>query len=375
MIGQLLKVKITVPGSMKFEDCGNLLSVSDVDRNSVKIAKQVIQAPEYKLILGAASRLRRYLITQCIQVAPSIYFVPPKSQDEVESKLNDFRTTWDSLVSDFLNVYSSLQESAKTRLGSLFNPNDYPNAFEIVNKFEYSYSWIVFPFEDPSEPVDFPENTITLTQLVTSLRTSQLAQEFVNLTQKICAALHPSGEGRTFRKATWDRYQQVLNEIASTDWPFTDNVVKTQAVRVLEATKGMSHKEAKRDCREDLFVILSDVRAFIGPAAADSPIAYGENCECEVECAGVLNTLSEAVSCEGDAANADVKPDQEVAAAVATVPNSLAEEAPDAVAAPNEEEADDPDEDYDEEEDYDDEDEDYDDEDYDDDESDDEAVV
>ena len=73
------------------------------------------------------------------RLLPTSYFM------DYKTKMNEYRTTFDTLVKEFINAYPALVQTAHNYLGGLFNPDDYPSANEVLSKFNFDLSFSPVP--------------------------------------------------------------------------------------------------------------------------------------------------------------------------------------------------------------------------------------
>jgi hypothetical protein len=64
---------------------------------------------------------------------------------DYHKKVTDMEQEFYKLVNDFLNDYDNMIARAHTKLGSLFNPEDYPSMEDIQNKFRFSVKYQPVP--------------------------------------------------------------------------------------------------------------------------------------------------------------------------------------------------------------------------------------
>lgn len=75
--------------------------------------------------------------------------LPASHYMEYAARMKDYRQQFEQETADFLKEYVSLQKQAKTRLGKLYNENDYPS----MEKLAKSFSWEldILPFPDSTD--------------------------------------------------------------------------------------------------------------------------------------------------------------------------------------------------------------------------------
>lgn len=88
--------------------------------------------------------------------------LPTKMFLEYTANMRNLKGQFDAKVHDFItNDYPQEIIDAKTRLGNLFNPDDYPSAQDLNDRFEFETSLLPIP-ETQDFRIDLPEDTINL---------------------------------------------------------------------------------------------------------------------------------------------------------------------------------------------------------------------
>ena len=68
------------------------------------------------------------------RLLPTSYFL------EYKTRMNDYRTAFETMVNEFVAEYPALVQTAQNYLGGLFNADDYPSADEVRSKFSFDLS-------------------------------------------------------------------------------------------------------------------------------------------------------------------------------------------------------------------------------------------
>lgn len=125
--------------------------------------------------------------------------------------MTEFRTDkahWDKLVDDFIKVYPSLANRARTQLGALYNVNDYPDVDAVKAKF--SIDLAVFPVPKG----DF--------------RVSIADEELTRIQQDVEARVQKA-QGNAMREAwqrLYDRVQKIQEKLADPKAIFRDSLIE-----------------------------------------------------------------------------------------------------------------------------------------------------
>ena len=110
---------------------------ADPDRDQVYVAKEILEHPKLDAVFKAQQGLRKYLLLRSL---PSIlerghYAVPKVSFKEVRDGVKVESGKIAAAVEDFLLVYEEAKETARKKLGVLYNPDDYPDPDKIRASF------------------------------------------------------------------------------------------------------------------------------------------------------------------------------------------------------------------------------------------------
>ena len=160
-------------------------------KDSGRFNKQLINMSDLKEITEVISELRTYHYYNTLpwldngtRVLPStLYF-------EYTQKIASLKNSFDNAVRQFVNNYTNVVESAKTSLGLLYKPEDYPTEEQLKSKFEISTIFLPIPTAD-----DFRVD-INDTEMQTIK--ANLEKEQANMTNEIVISL-------------WERLKEVVS--------------------------------------------------------------------------------------------------------------------------------------------------------------------
>lgn len=71
--------------------------------------------------------------------------LPTAGYDTYTERMRQIREDWQGAVNEFITAYPSLVADAKQRLNGMFNINDYPEAFDIADKFKMKVRFLPIP--------------------------------------------------------------------------------------------------------------------------------------------------------------------------------------------------------------------------------------
>jgi len=117
---------------------------TDADRDMIRVSKTLFDTDELKNIQSLDGEIRRFVMTRGL---PSLfrsgaYLIPNLLVTEVDNRLKEYYLKRKELVEKFMEVYPAQVEIAKSRLGSLFDPRDYPMAEEVRASFTVDWQYV-----------------------------------------------------------------------------------------------------------------------------------------------------------------------------------------------------------------------------------------
>lgn len=140
----------TVFVKVRFGSLGNSRKVNDnvletdADKELLKVSKTLLDSAELEAVRKADGKMRQYLYNTCLPFDIGIMLLPCGLIADVHKRLTEYREKRAELVSAFLAVYPELCKQAALRLGSLYNPGDYPSAEAVKAKFVFDWQYVSF---------------------------------------------------------------------------------------------------------------------------------------------------------------------------------------------------------------------------------------
>ena len=126
-------------------EAGTIVEDRDVDKRLLHVGKEILDSPELKALVKRGGEIRRevYRLSVPAQILKGgIYLIPVDLIPELETRLVQWRKDWDSLLDAFVDSYPKRVKDAEQRLGSLFNPRDYPDAARIRRAFTFQTDYL-----------------------------------------------------------------------------------------------------------------------------------------------------------------------------------------------------------------------------------------
>ena len=119
-------------------------NANGADKALLNTTKMILgNCPELDAVRKFAANARNYVYSSTTVWGDlGQRLIPMATFAAFYKELDGMRIEFDRLVEDFLSVYDYRQSNAQARLGNLFNPDEYPTAYSLRNKFRFQ---IAFP--------------------------------------------------------------------------------------------------------------------------------------------------------------------------------------------------------------------------------------
>ena len=126
----------------------------DADKEMIGVHKKILDSNAYKAITSLDSTISNYVKARALPslLRRGIYLLPVAMVQDIEGAIEEFRIQRDTLIEEFLADYDREILSARERLASLYNEQDYPSAEEVRGRFILTYR--IFSAEVPEALAD-----------------------------------------------------------------------------------------------------------------------------------------------------------------------------------------------------------------------------
>ena len=149
MLGNKRKVRTGVNGEVEVTplDRDPGMPGGDMpDQNAITVAKELLDSLELKNIQAFQNEVRAYVRGRALpnyhMLKGSVHRLPVALVPEVDAHLLESTAMQNRLVEEFVNVLPQRMREARTRLGALFNPADYPGAEEARAAFRMQFRYL-----------------------------------------------------------------------------------------------------------------------------------------------------------------------------------------------------------------------------------------
>lgn len=180
---------------------------TDADKDWLKVSKQLLASPELDDIRKSDAAIYQWLLKQTLPFDGllGVKFMPYAMLPKVIAKLKEHETERLAKIETFLTNYYQLCIEAKQRLGSLYNPRDYPDSATLRARFYFEWGFA---------KIEVPEHLQTISKewyaeevKKTQDKMNQAAQDILlfmrvslaELVTDLQAKLEPDTDGKTKR--------------------------------------------------------------------------------------------------------------------------------------------------------------------------------
>jgi len=130
----LVHLKINQWTARKFDKDATTLVASNysVDENVGRYNKELVPKKAIRKIQKAVSALRAYHYENTLPWGDSTRLLPSANYMAYTSEIRNLKSEFDAAVAEFVSNYQNYITDAQTRLGAMFNNQDYPSISQIA---------------------------------------------------------------------------------------------------------------------------------------------------------------------------------------------------------------------------------------------------
>lgn len=176
----------------------------NAEKSMLALSKRLLRSPEYDAIRSLDREVKEYLKRVAL---PSImksgsYLVPIPLVEEVEQKLQTWRSARIERVEAFLEVYPAQSAAVQAELRDLYDPRNYPSCESLRQR--YSFDWQYVDFGVPGRLKAISARLFEAERDKASKQISAATDEikqalrsgFADLVGRITSALGPAEDGK-----------------------------------------------------------------------------------------------------------------------------------------------------------------------------------
>lgn len=252
------------------------------DENAIGTSKELIDSKEYDAIVSLDNSIRATISGYALPAhfKAGIYLVPVSMIEEIDDMISKYKVQRENLVGEFLKTYKQSVKEAQTRLGGLFDANDYDSITDIADAFtvEYSYIDLGLPKNLGSingeifkrEQQAFNDKMINAAEEIQQ----GLRQAFRDLIEHMAERLQPGEDGKKkiFRDSLITNLAEFMERFKSRNIT-DDDELATLVDKARELLKG-KNAEILRDSemfRQQVNAGLGEIKTALNGMVTDAP--------------------------------------------------------------------------------------------------------
>lgn len=143
---RLLEISMSVWSGRKQDKqaTADAASANNADKNILNTTKQLLgDCPELEAVRKFAANTRNFVYSSTTAWGDLGQRAFPMSRfPSLHKELDGLKQEFDRLVNEFLSVYEFRRSNAQAKLGSLYNPDEYPSAESLRGRFRFT---VTFP--------------------------------------------------------------------------------------------------------------------------------------------------------------------------------------------------------------------------------------
>ena len=208
-----LSLEINKPGNRKKVSTSQI--ETDADKDMIGVSKQLVDSVEYKAISRHDGETRQWLYSRALPspFRAGVYLIPHALVVTVNDYLDNRTRERRQLIEAFVCCYPSLKRTAEEKLGSLFNPADYPDEDRL--RAGFSVSWRFIDFQTPNSLKQISSSLFAQEQAKAQAQWAEATTEVRNALREGFAELveHMAerlAEGKIFRNSMVDNFRDFL---------------------------------------------------------------------------------------------------------------------------------------------------------------------
>ncbi|MDR4509599.1 MAG: DUF3150 domain-containing protein [Candidatus Brocadiaceae bacterium] len=190
----------------------------DADPDFYNATKYLIDRNYLQPLESVRSEARGYLYKKTLPFPiPGILFVPKDMGGTIDEKMGAYQSRFNEQVEAFAGNYETFIEQARRKLGTLFNPIEYPRNI----RRHFSFTWRLYNFDAPDRiqvfsPEIYEQAVVDYQQTMSEFQETAvitLRTTFSEMVDHIVERL--SGERKTFRDSLVGNIREFLADFSA----------------------------------------------------------------------------------------------------------------------------------------------------------------
>ena len=205
-----------------------------------------------------------------------LYLIPKESIGEVENKLQFFKDRFYQKVREFESIYDEARREAREILGTLFDPEEYPD--DISNRFKFDWKFVNITMPDknmilsPEVYEREKDKFVSMVEEAREMGIRALHQELSDNVEYLMNRLSGDGKSKILKSAMFNKMNQFLEDIATKNIFDDERLTELaqQARKAINSTDAVSLK-FNGDLREQLHKQMAQLKSAIDDSIEDIP--------------------------------------------------------------------------------------------------------
>jgi hypothetical protein len=232
---------------------------TDADPEAIHVSKELLESKAYEDIVSLDGEIRGYVTARCLPgpFRAGVYLLPIASVQEVDRKLEAFKAMRTRMVEKFVAEYPERAAAAQGRLGSLFDPTDYPSTDTVRNAFSMGTQYVAF-----NTPTKLKEISADIWQREQEKAAQQIGSyvedmkallrtQLSELTSKALERLTPTDDGKAkvFGDSLVENIKDFLANFKDKNSVFADGELAAVADKLRKVLDGVNPELLRTDER------------------------------------------------------------------------------------------------------------------------------
>lgn len=282
----LFCLSTSVPGNRKKVNAKEHI-VADMDPDSFHMSKDLIKADEFDAIKQHDASFRDWVRGQSVPslFRAGVYQLNIRLVQRVEEKKQQYYDTRDVLIDEYMLVYDERCKEAETRLGTLFNENDYPSSDNVRRAFKVRAKYVEITAPDKMSTISEEmyqreqKQAKEDIQAVANHCTLLLRTELQSSVDRMIDRMTPQANGKKkiFRDAFVPKFKaamQLLEERDITDDPLLRELTQKAAAIVGGDGVDSTFLRDFEDARATVAASFTELKVQIDQAVVDAPSRF-----------------------------------------------------------------------------------------------------
>ena len=219
--------RVVPSGLLASDDDAVVTDNRGIDRGSLRVSKQLMQAEAMRVVLRLDSEASRWINDRTLPslFKRGVYLLPLSLLEKVDEYLQTYLTRREAAIDAFLAEYPAIIDEARQRLGPVFDAEDYPDAESMRRLFSVRYRYVTIapPSSDSISVAMFKREQAKAAEDAERLLDvcrAVLREELRDMTAAMAERLKPDEYGkrkRVIRESALPSFREALGLLCDRD--------------------------------------------------------------------------------------------------------------------------------------------------------------